>query len=71
MELFLGAKLRQAVDDRPEVGAAIAEKIFDPPGAQNFQIRLPDGLHGNRYGSIHFHESAPRIVLKVFSNEFG
>jgi len=29
MGFFIGGKLRQGIDDRPEVGAAVAEKIFD------------------------------------------
>ena len=41
---LLGGELRQTVDDRPKVGAAVAEKIFDPASAQDFQISLADGL---------------------------
>ena len=36
MGFFIGGKLRQGIDDRPKIRAAIAKKIFDSPRAKNF-----------------------------------
>jgi hypothetical protein len=36
MHLFIGSQLRQAVDDRPKVGAAVTKKIFDAASAEDF-----------------------------------
>src|SRR6266508_1956277 len=36
MHFLIGSKLRQTVNDRPEVGAAVTEKIFDSASAENF-----------------------------------
>ena len=55
MLLAFGGELRQAVDDRPKVGATIAKEILDPPCAQNFQISLAHGFHRNRHCLFHLH----------------
>jgi hypothetical protein len=59
MRLFFGSELGQRVDDRPEIGAAVAKEIFDPAGAQDFQVGLADGLDGNSDGFVRLHGMAP------------
>ena len=67
MLLALGGELRQAVDDRPKVGAAIAEEILDSASAEDFQIRLADGLVPEYFMISFISAAAPRVTTKPFS----
>jgi len=62
MLLAFGGELRQAVDDRPKVSAAIAKEILDSASPEDFQISLTDGLYRNCYGLVHLHKITPSCV---------
>jgi hypothetical protein len=70
MRLFLGAELGQTVDDRAEISAAVAKKIFDPARPQDFQISLAYGFHRNCYRFIPIHDVAPRPVNETISSAY-
>jgi hypothetical protein len=61
--LFLRGEFRQPVDNRPKVGAAIAEEIFNPASPEDFQIGLPDGLYRYCDWFVYFHRIAPRYFI--------